>query len=172
MVSSFFSYFSVLSYADHDHRLQTNLSKWNCNCSSHQWIPHSSWRQDGQVCKPLYFSYLSRSRSKPRSRIRSENVLILPSCRKQVQGFIKFFSYSFLWAFFQWFYSGGGQCGFVQFPTFGMKAWRQTYVHFILFFHFLSIEYMFLGLVSVNSLIKHLFYKSILDESLYHKNFI
>lgn len=35
------------SYADYDNRLQTNLSKWNCYCCSHKWIPHSSWRQDG-----------------------------------------------------------------------------------------------------------------------------
>lgn len=47
--------------------------------------------------------------------------------KKQVHGFMKFFSISFLWGFFQWFYSGGTQCGFVQFPTFGLKAWRQTF---------------------------------------------
>lgn len=46
--------------------------------------------------------------------------------KKQVYGFMKFFSASFLWACFQWFYSGGAQCGFVNFPTFGLKAWRQT----------------------------------------------
>ncbi|KAG5229502.1 metal-nicotianamine transporter YSL [Salix suchowensis] len=45
--------------------------------------------------------------------------------RKQVQGFMKFFSFSFLWAFFQWFYSGGAQCGFAQFPTFGLKILLQ-----------------------------------------------
>ncbi|KAF8413380.1 hypothetical protein HHK36_001361 [Tetracentron sinense] len=47
--------------------------------------------------------------------------------KKQVQGFMKFFSFSFLWGFFQWFYSGGEQCGFSQFPTFGLKAWRHTF---------------------------------------------
>ncbi|XP_019052835.1 PREDICTED: metal-nicotianamine transporter YSL2 isoform X2 [Nelumbo nucifera] len=46
--------------------------------------------------------------------------------KKQVRGFLKFFSMSFLWGFFQWFYSGGEQCGFSQFPTFGLKAWKQT----------------------------------------------
>ncbi|KAG5019244.1 hypothetical protein JHK87_015099 [Glycine soja] len=46
--------------------------------------------------------------------------------KKQVHGFLKFFSASFLWAFFQWFYSGGDNCGFVQFPTFGLKAWKNS----------------------------------------------
>ncbi|KAJ6976506.1 metal-nicotianamine transporter YSL3-like isoform X1 [Populus alba x Populus x berolinensis] len=45
--------------------------------------------------------------------------------RKQVHGFM-FFSLSFLWAFFQWFYSGGEKCGFSQFPAFGLKAWKNS----------------------------------------------
>ncbi|CAN1831148.1 Metal-nicotianamine transporter YSL3 [Linum perenne] len=50
--------------------------------------------------------------------------------KKQVQGFMRFSSMSFIWAFFQWFYSGGDTCGFVQFPTFGLAAWKHsmTYV--------------------------------------------
>ncbi|PIN21402.1 hypothetical protein CDL12_05875 [Handroanthus impetiginosus] len=47
--------------------------------------------------------------------------------KKQVHGFLRFFSLSFIWSFFQWFYSGGEQCGFVNFPTFGLKAWKQTF---------------------------------------------
>ncbi|KAF7151753.1 hypothetical protein RHSIM_Rhsim02G0251700 [Rhododendron simsii] len=48
--------------------------------------------------------------------------------RKQVRGFIKFFSFSFLWGFFQWFYTGTGEdCGFAQFPTFGLKAWKNKF---------------------------------------------
>ncbi|WCJ32452.1 YELLOW STRIPE like 3 [Euphorbia peplus] len=47
--------------------------------------------------------------------------------RKQVHGFMKFFSVSFIWAFFQWFYSGGEACGFAQFPTFGLKAWKNSF---------------------------------------------
>ncbi|XP_042486242.1 metal-nicotianamine transporter YSL2-like [Macadamia integrifolia] len=49
--------------------------------------------------------------------------------KKQVHGFLKFFSISFIWGFFQWFYSGGGEqkCGFSQFPTFGLQAWKQTF---------------------------------------------
>ncbi|XP_048427088.1 metal-nicotianamine transporter YSL3 isoform X2 [Pyrus x bretschneideri] len=46
--------------------------------------------------------------------------------KQQVHGFMKFFSVSFLWGFFQWFYSGGEQCGFAQFPTFGLTAWRNS----------------------------------------------
>lgn len=47
--------------------------------------------------------------------------------KKQVKGFMKVFSFSFLWSFFQWFYSGGDQCGFTNFPTFGLKAWKQSF---------------------------------------------
>ncbi|KAF5184573.1 Metal-nicotianamine transporter like [Thalictrum thalictroides] len=61
--------------------------------------------------------------------------------KKQVRGFAKFFSLSFLWAFFQWFYSGGDQCGFSQFPTFGLKAWKQTF-----YFDF-SMTYIGAGMI-------------------------
>lgn len=47
--------------------------------------------------------------------------------KKQVRGFTKYFSISFLWAFFKWFFSGKQACGFGQFPTFGMQAWKQTF---------------------------------------------
>ncbi|KAI5601181.1 hypothetical protein BDE02_01G075500 [Populus trichocarpa] len=47
--------------------------------------------------------------------------------KKQVRGFMKYFSISFLWAFFQWFYTGKEGCGFSQFPTFGLKAWKHTF---------------------------------------------
>ncbi|KAG5558898.1 hypothetical protein RHGRI_008746 [Rhododendron griersonianum] len=47
--------------------------------------------------------------------------------KKQVHGFMKFFSISFLWGLFRWFYSGGGECGFSNFPTFGLKAWKQSF---------------------------------------------
>ncbi|KAL1550660.1 Metal-nicotianamine transporter ysl3, variant 2 [Salvia divinorum] len=46
--------------------------------------------------------------------------------KKQVQGFTKFFTLSFAWSFFQWFYSGRENCGFINFPTLGLKAWKQT----------------------------------------------
>ncbi|KAL7165653.1 hypothetical protein ACSBR2_041349 [Camellia fascicularis] len=47
--------------------------------------------------------------------------------RKQVRGFMKVFSVSFLWGFSQWFYSGKDICGFAQFPTFGLRAWKNTF---------------------------------------------
>jgi uncharacterized oligopeptide transporter (OPT) family protein len=49
------------------------------------------------------------------------------SAKKQVRGFLNCFGISLLWSFFQWFYTGGESCGFLQFPTFGLKAWKQTY---------------------------------------------
>ncbi|XVE64462.1 hypothetical protein DITRI_Ditri07aG0102600 [Diplodiscus trichospermus] len=61
--------------------------------------------------------------------------------KKQVHGFLKFFSLSFLWAFFQWFYAGGDKCGFSQFPTFGLKAWKNSF-----YFDF-SMTYIGAGMI-------------------------
>ncbi|KAL3846106.1 hypothetical protein ACJIZ3_003509 [Penstemon smallii] len=61
--------------------------------------------------------------------------------KKQVHGFMKFFSFSFLWSCFQWFYSGGEQCGFINFPTFGLKAWKQSF-----YFDF-SMTYIGAGMI-------------------------
>ncbi|XP_050385618.1 metal-nicotianamine transporter YSL3 [Argentina anserina] len=61
--------------------------------------------------------------------------------KKQVHGFMKYFSFSFLWAAFQWFYAGGDQCGFAQFPTFGLKAWKNTF-----YFDF-SMTYIGAGMI-------------------------
>ncbi|KAI3944030.1 hypothetical protein MKW98_015182 [Papaver atlanticum] len=61
--------------------------------------------------------------------------------KEQVRGFAKFFSFSFLWGFFQWFYTGGDQCGFAQFPTFGLQAWKQSF-----FFDF-SMTYIGAGMI-------------------------
>ncbi|XP_038906926.1 metal-nicotianamine transporter YSL1-like [Benincasa hispida] len=47
--------------------------------------------------------------------------------KKQVKGFMKYFSFSFFWALFKWFFSGKNGCGFSQFPTFGLTAWKQTF---------------------------------------------
>ncbi|XP_027363902.1 metal-nicotianamine transporter YSL1-like [Abrus precatorius] len=47
--------------------------------------------------------------------------------KKQVHGFMKYFSISFLWGLFKWFFSGIEDCGFEQFPTFGLQAWKQTF---------------------------------------------
>ncbi|CAN6481761.1 unnamed protein product [Victoria cruziana] len=43
--------------------------------------------------------------------------------KKQVSVLGKFFSFSFLWGFFQWFYTAGDSCGFSSFPTLGLKAY-------------------------------------------------
>lgn len=61
--------------------------------------------------------------------------------KKQVNGFVNFFSLSFLWGFFQWLYSGGDQCGFSQFPTFGIKPWENSF-----YFDF-SMTYVGAGMI-------------------------
>ncbi|KAA8526094.1 hypothetical protein F0562_007806 [Nyssa sinensis] len=61
--------------------------------------------------------------------------------RKQVRGFMKCFSFSFLWGFFQWFYAAKEECGFAQFPTFGLQAWKQTF-----YFSF-SMTYVGTGMI-------------------------
>ncbi|XP_044486750.1 metal-nicotianamine transporter YSL1-like [Mangifera indica] len=61
--------------------------------------------------------------------------------KKQVSGFTKYFSMSFLWGFFQWFYSRYENCGFKQFPTFGLQAFKQTF-----YFDF-SMTYVGAGMI-------------------------
>ncbi|KAL7167813.1 hypothetical protein ACSBR2_038296 [Camellia fascicularis] len=63
------------------------------------------------------------------------------TAKKQVRGFTKFFSMSFLWAFFKWLYTGKEVCGFQQFPTFGLQAWRNTF-----YFDF-SMTYVGTGMI-------------------------
>ncbi|PWA94987.1 YELLOW STRIPE like 3 [Artemisia annua] len=63
------------------------------------------------------------------------------TARKQVLGFAKFFTGSFLWAFFQWFYTGPGTCGFTYFPTFGLKAYTNSF-----YFDF-SMTYVGAGMI-------------------------
>ncbi|KAF7129408.1 hypothetical protein RHSIM_Rhsim10G0187900 [Rhododendron simsii] len=54
--------------------------------------------------------------------------------KKQVRALGKFFSFSFLWGFFQWFFTAGDSCGFVNFPTFGLKAYENKLLIFFGFF--------------------------------------
>uniref|UniRef100_A0A7N0V917 Metal-nicotianamine transporter YSL7 n=1 Tax=Kalanchoe fedtschenkoi TaxID=63787 RepID=A0A7N0V917_KALFE len=61
--------------------------------------------------------------------------------RKQVQQLGKFFSFSFLWGFFQWFFTGGNNCGFENFPTFGLKAYANMF-----YFDF-SATYVGVGMI-------------------------
>ncbi|KAJ4811956.1 YELLOW STRIPE like 3 [Rhynchospora pubera] len=63
------------------------------------------------------------------------------AAKKQVRGFLKFFGISFLWSFFQWFFTNGDMCGFAQFPTFGLQARKQTF-----FFDF-SLTYVGAGMI-------------------------
>lgn len=63
------------------------------------------------------------------------------SAKKQVGGFMRFFSVSFVWGFFQWFYTGKEECGFAHFPTFGLKAYKNTF-----YFDF-SLTYVGTGMI-------------------------
>ncbi|KAL5983089.1 putative metal-nicotianamine transporter ysl7 [Asimina triloba] len=62
--------------------------------------------------------------------------------KKQVKALIRFFSFSFLWAFFQWFFSAGGYCGFASFPTFGLEAYKNSR-----FFFDFSTTYIGAGMI-------------------------
>ncbi|KAI3921108.1 hypothetical protein MKX01_036087 [Papaver californicum] len=61
--------------------------------------------------------------------------------KKQVKALGKFFSFSFLWGFFQWFFTFGGDCGFINFPTFGLKAFEHKF-----YFDF-SATYVGVGMI-------------------------
>ncbi|KAL4317836.1 hypothetical protein GQ457_18G010250 [Hibiscus cannabinus] len=61
--------------------------------------------------------------------------------KKQVKTLGKFFSFSFLWGFFQWFFTAGEDCGFANFPTFGLKAYENKF-----FFDF-STTYVGVGMI-------------------------
>nr|GLL41070.1 probable metal-nicotianamine transporter YSL7 [Ipomoea trifida] len=61
--------------------------------------------------------------------------------KKQVRALGKFFSFSFLWGFFQWFFTAGEDCGFESFPTFGLKAYANRF-----YFDF-SATYVGVGMI-------------------------
>lgn len=61
--------------------------------------------------------------------------------KKQVRELGKFFSLSFLWGFFQWFYTAGDNCGFASFPSLGLKAYEYKF-----FFDF-SATYIGVGMI-------------------------
>ncbi|KAB1211117.1 putative metal-nicotianamine transporter YSL7 [Morella rubra] len=61
--------------------------------------------------------------------------------KKQVRELGKFFSFSFLWGFFQWFFTAGDSCGFGSFPTFGLKAYENRF-----YFDF-SATYVGVGMI-------------------------
>ncbi|XP_071691285.1 probable metal-nicotianamine transporter YSL12 [Rutidosis leptorrhynchoides] len=61
--------------------------------------------------------------------------------KKQVSMLFKSFSFSFVWAFFQWFFAAADNCGFASFPTFGLKAFSQKF-----YFDF-SSTYVGIGMI-------------------------
>ncbi|KAG9441947.1 hypothetical protein H6P81_017801 [Aristolochia fimbriata] len=61
--------------------------------------------------------------------------------KKQVKALFRTFTGSFVWAFFQWFFTGGDNCGFISFPTFGLEAYRQRF-----YFDF-SATYVGVGMI-------------------------
>ncbi|EXC33540.1 putative metal-nicotianamine transporter YSL7 [Morus notabilis] len=61
--------------------------------------------------------------------------------KKQVRVLGKFFSFSFLWGFFQWFYTAGDDCGFGSFPSLGLKAFKHKF-----YFDF-SATYVGVGMI-------------------------
>ncbi|KAJ7970171.1 Oligopeptide transporter [Quillaja saponaria] len=61
--------------------------------------------------------------------------------KRQVSALGKLFSFSFLWGFFQWFYTAGDNCGFVNFPSLGLKA------HNYKFYFDFSATYVGVGMI-------------------------
>nr|DAD36031.1 TPA_asm: hypothetical protein HUJ06_006671 [Nelumbo nucifera] len=61
--------------------------------------------------------------------------------KKQVNKLFEWFSMSFLWAFFQWFFTSSDGCGFSSFPTFGLQAFNKR-----LYFDF-SATYVGVGMI-------------------------
>ncbi|XP_030935144.1 probable metal-nicotianamine transporter YSL7 isoform X1 [Quercus lobata] len=61
--------------------------------------------------------------------------------KKQVRELGKFFTISFLWGFFQWFYTAGENCGFANFPSLGLKAYDSKF-----YFDF-STTYVGVGMI-------------------------
>ncbi|KAG0492060.1 hypothetical protein HPP92_005458 [Vanilla planifolia] len=61
--------------------------------------------------------------------------------KRQVSFLFKSLGGSFLWSFFQWFYTGGSDCGFGSFPTFGLEAYNNRF-----YFDF-STTYIGVGMI-------------------------
>ncbi|KAG0457357.1 hypothetical protein HPP92_022514 [Vanilla planifolia] len=61
--------------------------------------------------------------------------------KKQVKLLGKFFVGSFFWGFFQWFFTAGDDCGFVNFPTLGLEAYKSRF-----YFDF-SATYVGVGMI-------------------------
>ncbi|XVE66331.1 hypothetical protein DITRI_Ditri08aG0071500 [Diplodiscus trichospermus] len=61
--------------------------------------------------------------------------------KRQVLVLFKFFVFSFIFAFFQWFYTAVDGCGFSNFPTFGIQAYEKRF-----YFDF-STTYVGVGMI-------------------------
>ncbi|KAM0946904.1 putative oligopeptide transporter, OPT superfamily [Dioscorea sansibarensis] len=61
--------------------------------------------------------------------------------KKQVRALGKCFVGSFLWGFFQWFYTAGDKCGFIFFPSLGLQAFKNSF-----YFDF-SATYVGVGMI-------------------------
>ncbi|KAF6157773.1 hypothetical protein GIB67_017303 [Kingdonia uniflora] len=61
--------------------------------------------------------------------------------KEQIKCLFKWFSASFLWGFFQWFYTASDDCGFTSFPTFGLEAYARKF-----YFDF-SATYVGVGMI-------------------------
>ncbi|KAI5020305.1 hypothetical protein ZWY2020_045193 [Hordeum vulgare] len=99
------------------------------------WARHQGWwRPPRLVATP--------STASTHRRVQSSS----SNCPLQVKTLGKFFAMSFSWGFFQWFYTGGKDCGFSSFPTLGLEARKQKF-----FFDFfpgaghVANEYLLLG---------------------------
>ncbi|KAK3406145.1 hypothetical protein EUGRSUZ_K02320 [Eucalyptus grandis] len=69
--------------------------------------------------------------------------------KKQVKALGKFFSFSFLWGFFQWFYKAEDGCGFAKFPSLGLKAFQNRCIS-LTNFHFTLCDYFCVCLMMTN----------------------
>jgi hypothetical protein len=49
---------------------------------------------------------------------------------------------SFLWGFFQWFYTAGDDCGFGHFPALGLVAYQNRYLNPSLFFFYFAPSFL------------------------------
>ncbi|KAK4782402.1 hypothetical protein SAY86_016504 [Trapa natans] len=61
--------------------------------------------------------------------------------KKQVRVLGKYFSFSFLWAFFKWFFAASDGCGFENFPSLGLQAFANRF-----YFDF-SATYVGVGMI-------------------------
>ncbi|CAL5189857.1 unnamed protein product [Lathyrus oleraceus] len=61
---------------------------------------------------------------------------------EKIQTLGKYLSYSFAWGFFQWFFTAGEGCGFGNFPTFGLEAYKE------MFYYDFSATYVGVGMLN------------------------